>query len=366
MARPPIESINPRERRSAKDRLRAIIERQLEQVHEAETRRDTRTEEQRIEEQYREVIQEAVDRQGQQLETDHLDEVIGQRVADAAEARILYAGKNALRHSPHRGEKISDAEIEAIDRTDHPLLMQNHAAMTAMAAQRHAMREQIPGEERIGPEAYYALAQVTRPRAMDRTGSSYTSSSSIPVEHRRELRMGMYRKMMEQIDEGLASERVANLEAEGVTDPEQLGRAGLTFQWVSRDVVRKRNRGQEIPEEDVQLVSTLREAIRQQAREVIPEWQPENPAPWIKGVEDQVFDISLAVAPLQADEMPRYEGLQDLMAGDQVFALRAPEQTGDAIGRKSSAMRREVAQTDAAADATEKAQALRPNTEWLA
>ncbi|MEO1172706.1 MAG: hypothetical protein AAFX94_11755, partial [Myxococcota bacterium] len=227
---------------------------------------------------------------------------------------------------------------EAIDRADHPLLLTNHAALTAMAAERHAIREAIPAEDKIGPEAYQSLVRVTRPRSMDTSGSSYANYSSMPDTMRRELRMGLVQDMMQRIDEELATERVAELEAQGVTDQEQLDRAGLTYHWVARDVMRKRGRGEEISQDDVEMVSTMREAIRQRAREVIPEWKPENPAPWL-GAAEQVFDISLAAVPRQPGESTLYEGTQNLLAGDQVFALRAQDQTGEAIGRQSSAMR---------------------------
>ena len=106
---------------------------------------------------------------------------------------------------------------------------------------------------------------------------------------------------------------------------------------------RKRRRGEEVTAEDVQLVANHRLRLMEGLRDYIPKWAPENPQRWISMGDRYVFDMSLAAVPEDLiRDTAAYEGMQDLMRNQALFTLRAPEHAEDAIGRKSSEMRREA------------------------
>ncbi len=370
-------SNDPEERPSMLDRISDLIERQNQLRVEEAMRREDKTRERDSLEDYRDLLREITERDvrfehEQGIRERNQDE----QLVELAEAAVLESGKNALRNSPHQSERLSEGEIASIEGVSDPRLANNQAARTAMEATKHQIRAALPAEI-AGSELYLSLEKLTRPRKAEGEldNSSFANRSGMQGRVKSEIQAGRVKDLVERVDEQVAADEVVRLREEEVTDEGELASAGQTYHDVVDMMTSKRRRGEEVSAEDVQLVATHRLRLMEGMRDYIPKWAPENPQRWISMGDRYVFDISLAAVPEElVKDTAAYEGMQDLMRNEAVFALRAPELSEDAIGRKSSQLRRETAAADAKRDAEAKAESLRPRlfltpgngSEWIA
>ncbi|MEM6733380.1 MAG: hypothetical protein AAF658_17615, partial [Myxococcota bacterium] len=340
----------------------------IEEAHESDKKRDEQDE---LAEYY-DRLRVISERREDAIEEQSLEGLSGQ-----AERAVLQAGKKALRNSPHQAQRLSEGEIASIEGVGDPRLASNQSALTAMNATRSQIRNSLPIEI-VGSSEYLSLVELTKPQKKGGgfDESAFSERTGMQGNVRSEVMRGRIKDLVERVDEKVAADEVERLQAEGVDDEDQLAHAQLTYHEVVDMMTRKGRRGEEVTPSDVQLVSTHRLRLMEGMRDYIPKWAPENPQRWISMGDRYVFDISLAAVPEELiKDTAAYEGMQDLMRGDALFTLRAADHAGDAVGRKSSEMRREVAQADGLEDAQAKAQALQPrpfipsrpsDTEWLA
>lgn len=296
-------------------------------------------------------------------------------LATSAERAIVQAGKNALRNNPHQSGRLSEGEIAAIEGLNDPRLLDNQAALTAMNAARQQIRASLPVEI-VGSEEYLKLVELTKPirstKGLD--DNSFARQSGLEGNVRSEVRMGQIKRLIERIDEQVAADEVAALEAAGIEDEEELDRARYTYNDVVDMVTRKGRRGEEITETDVELVANHRLRLMNGLREYCPSWTPENPTRWISMGDRYVFDISLAAVPEDlVKETAAYEAM-DLLRGNTLLTLRASTHTAEAVGRKSIETRAQTEHGDHSNSdrhrKTERRVATRLSssggTEWLA
>ncbi|MBC7794800.1 MAG: hypothetical protein H7Z43_13935 [Clostridia bacterium] len=126
-------------------------------------------------------------------------------------------------------------------------------------------------------------------------------------------------------------------QASAETDP-----AKLTFHYVCDDVRRKKRRGEPVEPQDVELVADRAFVLLKELRnELAPSWKPEDVPRWLNAGDKYIYDLALASVPKELFEQTNgWDGIQDLRKQQQVFTLRAADQT-------SESMRRVTAKTDA-------------------
>jgi hypothetical protein len=111
----------------------------------------------------------------------------------------------------------------------------------------------------------------------------------------------------------------------------------LTFHYVCDDVRRKKRRGEPVEPQDVELVAERAHTLIKELRnELAPSWKPEDVPRWLNAGDKYVYDLALATVPKELFEQTNgWEGIQDLRKQQQVFTLRAADQTSEAARRKT-------------------------------